>query len=87
MPGRWWEPRSEMSFPGFVVNMHEAKMTEHIFNLAIAELKKQLCVFFLPRGESVEVEDVASAKFILISSCWNIALAPWSAAIGSGLER
>lgn len=76
-----------MSLPGFVVNMHEAKMTVHIFNLAIVELKKQLHVFFLPSRESVKVEDQASAKFILISSCWNIALAPWSVTIGSGLEK
>lgn len=76
-----------MSLPGFVVNMHEAKMTVHIFNFAVVELKKQLRVFFLPPRESVKVEDLASAKFIPISSCWNIALSPWSAAIGSGLER
>lgn len=44
-------------------------------------------MFFSPPRESVKVEDLASAKFILISSCWHIALSPWSAAIGSGLER
>ena len=75
-----------MSLPGFLVNMHEAKMTVYIFSLAIVELKKQLH-FFSPLRESVKVKDLLSAKFILISSCWDVSLAPWSATIGSGLER
>lgn len=33
------------------------------------------------------MEDLAPAKFILISSCRDASAAPWSAAIGRGLEH
>lgn len=38
---------SEVSFPGFLVNMYEAKTTVHIFKLGNSGIKKQL-YFFLP---------------------------------------
>ena len=74
-----------MSLPGFFLNTYEAKMTVHIFKLGNGGMKRA-ALFFPPWGESIQVEDLAAAKSIPISLCWNVSPAPWSAAIGSGLE-
>lgn len=76
-----------MRLPGFVLNMHEAEMAVHDSNSVTAAFKKQLLFLPPPPWKRIKVEHLASAKFILISSCWNVSLSLWSTAKGSGLEQ
>lgn len=41
---------SELSLPGFLVNMHKAEMTGHVFKPGSGGVKRKLH-FFLPRGK------------------------------------
>lgn len=74
---------SEMSLPGFLVNVHEAEKTRYLFKPGNGEIKRQLH-FFSPKGKwkdgRLSITQVHSDFFLLERiSC--------SVAIESGLER
>lgn len=64
-----------MSLPGFLVNMHEAKMTGHIFKLGNGGIKRRF-IFFSPeatwKGGRLSIIQIHSDFFLL--ACISCAL-------------